>query len=160
MKSKNNASTPAFPARVLTVLPSRRCSAMNRSASSHVAVHNDPVNERANSMITDRVRLTCLSQSPAAAIANVLVDDLLLEVLDVLSGAQHSGRPDRADHRQAQRTTSSPRRSIHQLYRRTVMIPDQTSPNANQGNNPATTERTVNQAGTSLNEPKPIEIAS
>jgi hypothetical protein len=70
MKSKNNASTPAFPARVLTVLPSRRCSAMNRSASSHVAVHNDPVNERANSMITDRVRLTCLSQSPAAAIAS------------------------------------------------------------------------------------------
>lgn len=40
------------------------------------------------------------------------------------------------------------------------MIPDQTSPNANQGNNPATTERTVNQAGTSLNEPKPIEIAA
>src|SRR5680860_38107 len=69
MNSKNSASVPALPARVLTLRPARRCCARNRSASSHDADHNGPCSDRANSMITERVLPTCPSLSPAAAIA-------------------------------------------------------------------------------------------
>src|SRR5680860_124114 len=70
MNSKNPASTPALPARLLGLRPARRCSARNRSASSHEADHTGPDNERVNSTITDRLLLTCASPRPAAAIAN------------------------------------------------------------------------------------------
>ena len=86
---------PALPARVDTLRPARRWSAKNRSASSHVADHNGPPSERANSMTIDRVLPTCPSLRPAAAIANAYWSTISCSKSSTSSAV--SQRPRRAD---------------------------------------------------------------
>ena len=57
----------------------------------------------------------------------MLIDDLLLEILDILSRPQAPRRGDRADRRQTQRFTSSPIKTIRRTYQSTVRNLDHSS---------------------------------